>query len=242
MNLFEKLDICLDKEELISIVGGGGKTTTMFRLANELVKFEKKILIGTTTAILNPHKSTYDRLMTLDTGYSCTNIPKGSITVIAGETTEAKLFGVDKEVIDKIYESKIFDYIIIETDGAKMRPIKAPADHEPVIPSLTTKNIGVIGTDCIGKTIDEEYVHRPEILTKITNSKIGDTIDSEIIYRLVTSEDGIFKSTPQNSKKYLILNKAESEDRKGEAIKVKEMLIKSKFNIEDVIIGSMRGD
>ena len=42
MTLYEALNIDLNIPELISVVGAGGKTSTMFRLAKELKAFGEK--------------------------------------------------------------------------------------------------------------------------------------------------------------------------------------------------------
>ena len=53
-----------------------------------------------------------------------------------------------------------------EADGAHRLPIKAHADHEPVIPDGTDKTILVIGADCFGKPISD-IAHRPELFADI---------------------------------------------------------------------------
>ncbi|AFS79867.1 putative selenium-dependent hydroxylase accessory protein [Gottschalkia acidurici 9a] len=243
MNLFENINISLNKKELISIIGGGGKTTTMFRLADELSKHNKKVLVTTTTAILKPKEDKYEKLIILEEGNTLNDVPKSGVTVLLKEIIkENKYKGIDEEMVNEIYSSNIFDYIIVEADGANMKPLKAPASHEPVIPGYTTKTICVVGMDCLGKKIYKENVHRPEIITKLTNSKLGDTITSDIIYEIIVASEGMFKNTPLKSDRYLILNKAESKERVQAALEVKDKLIKNKFDIDEVIIGSMRGD
>lgn len=243
MKLFKDIDISLEKSELISIVGGGGKTTSMFRLARELLKHDKKVLISTTTAIFKPEDDTYEKLyLTEDTDYRYIKGSTSGITVIGSriDSTKNKLMGVDGEVIDDIFKSKVFDYIIIEADGANRKPIKAPAQHEPVIPRMTTKVIGLIGTDCIGKKIYEENVHRAAIFVQVTNSKLGDIIDENTIYNLAVAKEGIFKSAPLHSKKYIILNKVENKERARVSEKVKSKVFSTNTDIENVIIGSMK--
>src|SRR4030042_6313460 len=50
--LIESLD--LRAKEVISLVGAGGKTTLMFRLAKELLLAGKRVVTTTTTKILEP--------------------------------------------------------------------------------------------------------------------------------------------------------------------------------------------
>lgn len=242
LKLFKELDISLDKKELISINGGGGKTTSMFRLGRELSSKGKKVLISTTTAIMKPDETKYKYLyLSKNIDYRDMKPSIGSITILAQQIDREKnkLMGVDKELIDEIYRSNIFDYIIVETDGAKRKSIKAPADHEPVVPSLTSKTIGLIGMDCIGKKIYEENVHRANTFAQITNSKLGDLIDDKVIYNLLVSKDGIFKNTPSSSDKYVILNKVETKERRNASEKIKSKVLSSKVHIKKIIAGSM---
>lgn len=241
MKLFKELDISLDNQELISITGGGGKTTSMFRLARELLKHGKKVLISTTTAIMKPDDSKYEKLYLIeDKDYKTIEPSSSGIVVLGSKVNEInKLIGVEGRVIDEIFESKKFDYIIVEADGSKRKPIKAPASHEPVIPSLTTKTIGIIGMDSVGQKIYEENVHRANLFSQVTNSKLGDIIDENIIYNLIISPVGIFKNSPSNSQKYIILNKSETKARNLASQKVKSKIISNKINIKNIIVGSM---
>ena len=241
MKLFKELDISLDNQELISITGGGGKTTSMFRLAKELLKHGKKVLISTTTAIMKPDDSKYEQLyLTEDTDYKTIEPSSSGIVVLGSKVNKInKLIRVESQVIDEIFESKKFDYIIVEADGSKRKPIKAPASHEPVIPSLTTKTIGIIGMDAVGQRIYEENVHRAILFSQVTNSKLGDNIDENIIYNLIVSPAGIFKNSPLNSSKYIILNKSETKARNLVSQKIKSKVISNKIDIKNIIIGSM---
>lgn len=243
MNIYEELDIDLDKKELICFVGAGGKTTSMFLLAQELKSLGKKVLVTTTTAIFYPEENEYDEII-IEDNIEINKIEKsinnGSILVIGKEVTnQRKLKGIEKDTITDIFNKGIFDYILVESDGSKRKPIKAPASHEPVLPTLCTKVIGLIGLDSIGKKIDSEFVHRPEIFTKITNSNIGDLITEDIVFNLVSNENGLFKDASIDTKKYLILNKCDNESNKESAIIIKDLIKKSGFKINKIIIASM---
>ncbi len=63
--------------------------------------------------------------------------------------------------------------MIIEADGARKLPIKAPAEHEPVIPEFVNTVITVIGLSGLGKPLTEEWVHRPGILFFSCRSAFG---------------------------------------------------------------------
>lgn len=222
------------KKELLSFVGGGGKTTTIFQLAKESIKLNKKVLISTTTAIFTPSKDSYDYFFLKDIAQDFSPA-SGTVTIFGEEIKDNKLIGISLGKIDEIFERNIFDIILIEADGAKRKPIKAPGNHEPVVPKSTTKTIGVIGLDSLGKSIDEETVHRPQILSEITGRKLLDTIDEETIVKLVLDKRGLFKNAYGD--KILLLNKADDEIKVSRAIKVRKTLNDNAFR--NVIIADI---
>ena len=52
--LYESLGININEKNIISFVGGGGKTTSIYTLANELSSLGKKVLVTTTTHMHMP--------------------------------------------------------------------------------------------------------------------------------------------------------------------------------------------
>jgi probable selenium-dependent hydroxylase accessory protein YqeC len=246
MEIYNLFDISLDKKELISFVGGGGKTTTLFKLSKELKQKGKRVLVTTTTAIYFPHKEDYDKIIIGDSDKvieKLRNIKNGTITIVGAKISkENKLKGIKKEIIDDIYNKDMFDYILVEADGSKRKPIKAPAEHEPVIPINNYKTIGVIGLDALGTEIKEENVHRPEIFCSITGSKINDIINEEKILKLVLDKEGLFKGSAKYSKRYVLLNKMDDEKTKKIAFKIINLLKQSNFRLDGIISASMKFD
>ena len=201
---------------VISLVGGGGKTTAMFRLADELKARGKRVLVTTTTNIFVPGPGRCDRyfLDGCDGADALAGSPAGTITclgngIIEGEHRKVK--SVDPACIDGISSAGHFDCILVEADGSKRKPIKAPADYEPVIPSSTTAVIGVIGLDALGKPIDEETVHRSGLFCSLTGSIPGDTLGPEDIIKLIRADAGLFKNAPGAAEKIVLLNKADTD-------------------------------
>ena len=210
MKFYESLDITLMENELICFVGAGGKTTSLFRLAKELKACNKRVLVTTTTAIYSPGERDCDEVI-LDRADGSDVMKKRidpCICALGREVTaENKLLGVDNEYVTKLFMEKVFDYILVEADGSRQKPIKAPADHEPVIPDGTTKTVGVIGLDALGRQICSDSVHRPEHFCSLTGRTMGDRIDEEMVAKLILAPDGLFKSAPGGSRKYVLFNK-----------------------------------
>ncbi|MEN6439017.1 MAG: selenium cofactor biosynthesis protein YqeC [Syntrophobacter sp.] len=203
----------LDENEyvLLCLVGGGGKTTTLFKLADCLKARGKRVLVTTTTAIFVPGAEQYDVLEVAEFP-RFEGVAEGTVTVAGrGVNADGKLLGVDPDWVNAIYQEHIFDCVLVEGDGSKQRPIKAPEIHEPVIPSRTTHLVGVVGIDALGKAADERTVFRIDRFRAVTGLHSNGIIDADTVCRLVLSKAGIFKNTPENSRKILLLNKVDTE-------------------------------
>lgn len=224
MKLYEAFGLSLNKEGvMISLVGGGGKTSTMFTLAYELACEGKKVLITTTTAIYNPE------------GVNNPNI------FILGDhvTADGKLKGITLEKADAIFKEGFYDFILVEADGSRGRPIKAPADYEPVIPEATSVVVGVIGMDAFGQPMSSSHVHRSEILAKLTKTNMDNSVDEELIVKLVSEPLGLFKNSPPGSRKILLLNKAINTNLEETAHRVGSRVITQCNLIDSVLIGAV---
>ncbi len=211
MLLRDALGLKLNKRRLIALVGGGGKTTTLFKLASEYKDAGKSVLVTTTTAIYQPEARQYDKLiLTEDKAAFNDNCQGGmpGITVVGRcINEEGKLLGVNRAMANFLYLKGSFDVILVEADGAKKRPIKAPATHEPVIPEMTSDVIGVIGLEALGGRITQELVHRAPLFAEVVGAQLNAAIDGEMLKALIRHPQGLFKATPIGADRYLILNK-----------------------------------
>ena len=247
MNLIKAFNIPDSKPQTIAFVGGGGKSTTIYRLALELAENQKKVLVTTTTMIFHPEvKNRPYNIFFTGSAYSfIKNISstKGTITIAgAGIISNGKkIKGFTPDEINMIHKTGHFDIILVEADGARGKPIKAPAEYEPVIPINSDIVAGVVGMDCLGTKINEYNVHRPELFTKITNSSMDDIIETNIVSKLLNSPSGLFKDTSPKSRKIVIFNKSDTTDRISKAKIIAEKISES-LNIERIIITSMTGN
>lgn len=246
MILHEALDICLHKPAVIAFVGAGGKTTAMFRLAHELKVLGKKVLVTTTTNIAQPEPDQCDVLMLegcVDMAQFA-DIKPGTVLCLGGGLKNVdkvcKVQSIEPAFIDELYNKRFFDCILVEADGAKHKPIKAPADHEPVIPSSTTMVIGVIGLDALGTSIDDDTVHRSGLFCSLTGKTTGDTIDREALVRLIAADNGLFKNASARSRKIVLLNKADTAELRQQAELIAQALARLPGSAPGCIIASLQ--
>ncbi len=99
--------------------------------------------------------------------------------------------------------------ILIEADGSRMLPLKAPAEHEPVIPEWVDAVIVLAGMSALGKPLSSDTVFRPEVFGKLGKMKEGEVITVEGLERVLCHPKGGLKGIPEKAKRILVLNQAE---------------------------------
>lgn len=234
MMIYEALDISLEKKEIISLVGAGGKTTLIDELAKELKSFNKRVLSTTSTQTFQLENPDYFLLEEIKDDFKA---EKGTITSYGNHVKDGKLIGSSLEKIEDIIKRNIFDYVLIEADGSKRKPLKAPADHEPLVSNLTTITIGVVGLDSIGQELNDSNFHRAERIANIVKKEIGEKIDRQDIISLLVDNEGTFKGSV--ARKILLLNKADSPSRIRVGRDIKEQLLLCGI-IKDVLISNIK--
>ncbi len=242
MNLIESL--ALEPGEIISLVGGGGKTTLMFALAHELVEAGYRVITTTTTKIYEP--TPHDTPLTLLMGKNPLvseslrkEIDKYKHITVAWERLPAeKLRGISPELIVKMDALKLAPYIIVEADGAKHHSLKAPNTTEPVIPGNTSLVIAVVGIDSLGKTLTEEFVFRPEIASGLLGLPLGSPVTPEVIATLITHPQGITKGSPPHARIIPFINKMDLESNSNRGSELARAILKRNHpQIERVFLG-----
>jgi probable selenium-dependent hydroxylase accessory protein YqeC len=88
-----------------------------------------------------------------------------------------KLEGLEPGIIDRLFRAAFCDWIIVEADGARRKPLKTSDTHEPVVPESTTHLVLVSGLDALGSPLDEEHVHRAHLFSRATGVPMGAAVD-----------------------------------------------------------------
>lgn len=223
--------------DIVSLVGGGGKTTTMYYIAGELAKEGLKVIVTTTTHIFPP-EITYTYLLTKDINEVKEALKESNLIVLADSMETVKLHGIDPLWVKDLKD--IADVILVEADGSRNLPFKAPDDHEPVVPQSSTIVIPVVGADAAFKPLSEEWAHRPDRISEITGLKPGEPVTPEIIAKTVLHPMGGMKGVPANAAFIPLINKADSQNEVDIAMEISHCLFQGGVN--KVIITSHRRD
>lgn len=208
------------KAPILSVVGAGGKTTTIFHLAEEYRAAGIPVIVTTTTH-MKIEDNTYTLLNASVAELKSLLETEGMVQVGIEEEKNAgkevrKMKGVSREFFDEICAMEV--PILIEADGAKRLPCKVPAEWEPVILPETTHVISVYGLDAVGKPIGE-ICFRPELAAEFLEKSISDKLEPKDIATLAVHVEAGRKAVGERPY-YILLNKADDEERMRAALEI----------------------
>jgi probable selenium-dependent hydroxylase accessory protein YqeC len=161
--------------------------------------------------------------------------------LVVGETEPdtGKAEGVSLELFGSLRAWFPDACLLNEADGSRMRPFKAPAAHEPVIPPATTLVVPVVGADVLGRPLDADHVHRPELVRALSGAAPGAPITPEIVARVVAHPGGGLKGVPAGARVVVMLNKADGLADRGPLHETADRLLREPA-IDAVVLTAVR--
>jgi molybdenum cofactor cytidylyltransferase len=195
--------------DVVAFVGAGGKTTAMLRLAAEIASAGGRVVTTTTTRLAASELRLAPAHVRSVAALSAA-LAGSRHVLLTGELDPGsdKVLGVAPEALCALQHP--LTALLVEADGSRQLPFKAPAEHEPVIPACSTLVVPVVGIDAVGKPLTSRHVHRPELVSRIHP---GGTVTPEMIAAVIAHPQGGRKNVPAGARVVLLINNVDSEDR-----------------------------
>ena len=232
--------------QIVAFVGAGGKSASIRRLVEELTP-KTPVLITTTTKLALDQTDLAVQHVILRSKEDVSLFPalfqEQSSVLVTGErwSEEPKWTAPAKDLLADLLPLAADSgaVVLIEADGAKGRSLKAPAEHEPVIPQVVDLIVPVMGLDAIGTELEGDLVYRPEQVREllgIQNDHIIQPVDAAAI---LTHGNGALKAAPANAQVRVILNKAETQKAVEQGREIARLILKTD-HIGAVILAQVR--
>jgi len=195
----------------VAFIGAGGKTTAMYQLARQL----PAPVIVTATSHLGIWQIPFaDKHIMTDTPAALEEIEHGlqGVILVTGSMDEDRTQPINDKLLVWLHQFCGYHSIplLIEADGARQKPLKAWAEHEPPIPSFVEQVLQVAGLSGLGKLLDDESVHRPELFSKLSGLQVGEAITPEALIRVLGHTEGGLKNSPSGARRVTLLNQADT--------------------------------
>jgi probable selenium-dependent hydroxylase accessory protein YqeC len=212
--LLEALGIA--RGDVVSVVGAGGKTTLVYRLAAEARAAGWRVLVTTTTHMGTLAEATTGPVLVeaeaaIEEELVRALATEGRATVLGRRVRADKIEGLAPERVDTLAATPGLDLVLVEADGARGRSLKAPAAHEPVIPASTTLVIVVAALDAIGRALDAATVHRVGLVCAATGAAEGTVIDAALVAAALVRPSSYPSRIPAGVRRAVFLNKADDD-------------------------------
>jgi molybdenum cofactor cytidylyltransferase len=233
----------------LALAGSGGKTTTLFQLARELngkpdpskpTTGGKPVILTATTHLHIDQAKWADSHWIGGETADLADMEKNlhGVMLVTGPVNADRTTSLTRNMLSRLRTicTQHSLPLLIEADGSRQHPLKAPACHEPPIPDFVETVIVVAGLSGLGKPLTKEYVHRPEIFARLSGLAPAETITPDALLRLLTHPHGGLKNIPARARRLILLNQADTLELQSIGGKLAQDLLAT---FDGVIVGTL---
>jgi molybdenum cofactor cytidylyltransferase len=208
--------LAVTRGDVVSLVGAGGKTTILIRVARALVAQGWRVVVTVTTHLgreqskLIPHHLLQEGITGASPALESA-LDRWPMVLVTGPAVEGgqRWGGVSPEWVAEAAGLRAVDTVLVEADGARGLSLKAPAAYEPVIPPCTTLLVPVAAVDAIGRPV-AEVAHRPEGVERLAGLGSTDPVTAKAVAAVLSDPGGGLKGRPAGARVRAVINKVES--------------------------------
>lgn len=190
----------LGDHELVSLVGGGGKTTLLFALGAQL---DGTVVLTTTTKMGSERTAAFEPLLEPNDESLLSGLADRRVVLAWHTVSDHKALGVEPSVCDRWFG--LADHVVVEADGSRRMPFKAPLDYEPVVPSRTTTLVACVGAAALGAPISERC-QRPERVAALSGCSLEARLTPQRLAAVLLSDQGSRKGCPSSARFAVVIN------------------------------------
>ena len=198
--------------DMVCVMGAGGKATLMKRLIREMLDEPFPVIITSTTNLHALGGEDAPPVLLSEAGRAELQSAaqdwsgRGAVVWVEKKLPQNMFRGLEASQVEALHTSGFDGVMVVKTDGARKRLIKAPGPGEPVIPVGATHCVLVMGLAAIGRTADEGIVHRLEKVRAIAGLEAGEVIGTPHLAKLACHPESYPSRFPNSAKRILYLS------------------------------------
>jgi molybdenum cofactor cytidylyltransferase len=235
----------VEEGQSVAFIGAGGKSSAVRTLGNEL-KSQYPVVSTTSTKLGLAQTDLADEHFILTSSEHLDGVHArlrgGKSLLITNDRApdEPKWRGLSLLELKKLRKIclEAGAILLIEADGARRKSLKAPAEHEPVVPEWVDLVVTIAGLDVIGKPFTPEYCHRAEIAKEILGIEGDAIVEYAHLSNLLQAEYGGLKGAPRSSTVRVILRQSKDLEEIEIGRKVASQVLSTE-RITNVVIGTL---
>lgn len=236
LSTMELVDALAAESGTVSVVGAGGKKSTMYLLAGQL---DRALVTATVRIpIFDPHVA--EVVVTDDPAGAIAAAEHWPLGVVPGREGPDRYIGYEPTVIDGLHGIDPVETILVKADGARMRKLKAPNEREPRIPHTSDTVIPIVSAHVIGEPLDERLVHRVDLVAALAGLEVGDTLSPAAVAAVMTHPEGGMKEVPDGATVVPVVNMVDTETLRYRARSTARAIL-DRSDVPRVVLARMTG-
>lgn len=234
------LDALAAHRGIVCAVGAGGKKSLLYRLVSAHTG-----RVGLTASAMSAPPPRHlvdwrciDTAAALDDQVPHAAISHRRLAFACPSEKSGRVSGLAGEQIARLHKQVPFDLTLVKADGARMRGIKAPGPHEPLIVPGTQTLIYVVSASVIGTRLNHDSAHRPELLAQRLGMQLNERITPAHIGALLAHPAVIYQNAGQ-AQVVAVINQVDDSERRALARTAAEAAMAAKNSPARVVLGAM---
>ena len=217
------LPFLAEQGHIVSLVGGGGKTTLLYAMARHCAAKGWKVLVSTTTHIQCPERNWARTEAQREALWAAGQFAVAGAPAEGGKLT--RLPALQEWMAQA-------DAVFLEADGAKRLPCKAPAAHEPVLLPESDLVLAVAGLSAVGRPL-QEVCFRLENTCALLGVGPEMPLTPALLAKLLASDAGGRKNV--GARRFAaVLNQADTPERQA-AGKTTQEILQTQYGVTAVL-------
>jgi molybdenum cofactor cytidylyltransferase len=232
--------------DVIAFTGAGGKTSALFRLGSELLGAGWRVIATTTTRIAAAELDIVPGSLRI----SENNLRREAITRTLNQHGFVFLYtgisgdhvlGLAPDQIAQLTDNVDSDVLLVEADGSRGLPFKAPYRHEPLIPDCASIVVPVVGFDALGELLDAAHVYNPQAMIERYGYAPNTRIKAPWLASVLRDPELGLKGVPDAARIVALINKVPGSSYARSRARGIARLALRESRIQAVAFGSVQG-
>jgi molybdenum cofactor cytidylyltransferase len=201
-----------------------------------------RVLATTTTCITANQLQLMPHAVTLDSSMSSisTALSDHRFVFLYDNIRSGKVYGPALSWIPHLLDSLDSDILLIEADGAHGLPLKAPLDHEPVIPPETSLVVPIASLSVLGQPLDEAHVYNAQAIHDRYGFGLGNRVKSPWVAQVLRDDELGLRGVPEKARVVALLNQTPAHGYLRARGRLVARFILRSTRVSGVAIGSVR--
>ena len=233
----------LNRGEVVSFIGAGGKTSLLVNMGYELAEDGWRVLATASTHLAEEQLGFFPCALRADADASRISdaLSDNHFVLLHDEIRGGRVYGPSPEWTRQLLDRVDSDILLVEADDANGMPFKAPLAGEPRIPPETTLVVAVASLSALGAPLDADHIYNPEAMIDKYGFVENSPVKSPWLAQILRDEELGLRGVPESARVLVYLNQTPAQGYvRGRARLIARLSLQSE-RISAVALGSVRG-